>query len=329
MVDKPEPTAPEEPLKVEVAADIVEYRAEIEEATRCRDDAELLVRDFMHDKQGELKPERVHQAVEQMVDSIFRNRDALSSLVRLKSADDYTFGHCVNVCILSMALSRQMGFTKKTAHDLGVGAVLHDIGKTLIKEKTLKKPGPLSDTEFTEIRTHPELGAELLLNADGIKDASKYVVVQHHQKYNGTGYPYKKEGERIHIFARIAAVADVYDAMTSTRVYQQCLPPDIVLQKMYMWREAHFEPNIVERLIKCLGIYPIGTLVELNTGEIAVVTSTNPNNPIKPGILVLFDEDKVRIPKPIDVNLNSEMTRWVVESKDPRRFGIDIEDIIA
>ena len=154
-------------------------------------------------------------------------------------------------------------------------------------------------------------------------------MVQHHEKYNGTGYPYRKEGERIHVFARIAAVADVYDAMTSTRVYQKALPPDLVLQKMYMWRDIHFEPNLVERLIKCLGIYPIGTLVELNTGEIAVVTATNPNNPIKPGILVLFDEDKVRIPKPIEVNLSSEMTRWVIESKDPGKFGIDIEDIIA
>ncbi len=329
LIENPEEPGPEYAQEADVAADLVEYREEISHASVVRDEAESLVREFMADKQGELKPEKVHKKVETMVESIFRNRDALSSLVRLKSVDDYTFAHCVNVSILSMSIGRQMGFGKKTVHDLGVGAILHDIGKTRVPAKILKKAGPLSETEFEEMRKHSALGGELLLGTKGITDESKHVVLQHHEKYNGTGYPGRKEGHRIHVFARIAAVADVYDAMTSNRVYQKSLPPDIVLQKMYMWREVHFEPSIVERLIKCLGIYPIGTLVELNTGEVAVVTSTNQNNPIKPGLLVLFDEDKKRMPKPVEVHLGSETSRWVVESKAPEQFGIDIEDIIA
>jgi HD-GYP domain-containing protein (c-di-GMP phosphodiesterase class II) len=332
LIENPEESGSDDAQDVReeaVTADTVEYREEIQQASVVRDGAETLVREFMADKHGELKPEKVHKNVEKMVDSIFRNRDALSSLVRLKSADDYTFTHCVNVSILSMSLGRQMGFGKNTVHDLGVGAILHDIGKTCVPVKILKKPGPLSAREFEEMRKHSVLGGELLLDTKNIKDESRHVVLQHHEKYNGTGYPGRKEGHRIHVFARIAAVADVYDAMTSNRVYQKSLPPDIALQKMYMLREVHFEPSIVERLIKCLGIYPIGTLVELNTGEVAVVTSTNPNNPVKPGILVLFDEDKKRMPKPVEVKLASETSRWVVESKAPETFGIDIEDIIA
>ena len=291
----------------------------------------MLVREFMDNaSMGKaIKTEKVHRMVEAVVDSTFRNQDALASLTRLKSADEYTFAHCVNVCILSVAIARRMGFSKEALQDLGAGAMLHDVGKALVPADILKKKGPLSEAEFDNMKQHPILGLEYLKEMPDIKESSLHVVAQHHEKYNGTGYPAMKESERIHIFARIAAVADVYDAMTSTRCYQKGMLPDIALQKIYMLREKQFEPILVERLIKSLGIYPIGTVIELNTGEIAVVKATNHLHPLQPKINMLIKANGRKYKKPFQVNLKNTASKWVVSSKDPKSIGVDIDDIIA
>ncbi len=311
--------------------DLVEFDKEIEAATAIRNDAEELVRAFMSNvSMGKaIEPAKIHQTVEAVIDSTFRNQDAIASLTRLKSVDEYTFGHCINVCILSVAIARRMGFNKEALRDLGAGAMLHDVGKALVPEHILKKKGPLSEQEFDRMKKHPLLGVEYLKEMPEIKESSLHVVAQHHEKYNGTGYPAMKESERIHIFARIAAVADVYDAMTSTRCYQLGMLPDIALQKIYMLREKQFEPILVERLIKCLGIYPIGTVIELNTKEMAIVKAINHSHPLQPKISMLINANGKRFKKPFQVDLKNTASKWVVSSKDPKSIGIDIDDIIA
>ncbi len=311
--------------------DTLKFDEEIEAATVIRNEAEELVREFMGNvvMGTAIKPEKIHKTVDSVIDSAFRNQDAITSLTRLKNVDEYTFGHCVNVCILSVAIARRMGFDKDALHNLGVGALLHDVGKALVPEDILKKEGPLSDTEFDNMKKHTTLGIEYLKSMPEISRSSMHVVAQHHEKFNGTGYPYSKEGDRIHIFARIAAVADVYDAMTSTRCYQKGMLPDIALQKIYMLREKQFEPILVERLIKCLGIYPIGTVVELNTGEIAVVKGTNHANPLQPKISMLINAAGRRFKKAFSIDLKNASSKWVVSSKDPESIGLDIDDIIA
>jgi putative nucleotidyltransferase with HDIG domain len=320
-----------EPGSTPEIQNMVEFSEEIKAAKTIRSEAESLAREFMtaaHLKDG-IDTDRVNTTVEKMVESIFRNRDALTSLVRIKSADDYTFTHCVNVAVLAVTLGRQMGLAKSELHDLGVGAILHDVGKALVSQKVLKKPGPLTDREFDEMKHHTELGAEHLSGTRGIKEEAITVALQHHEKFDGTGYPHRLAGNDIHLYARISAVADVYDAMTSNRVYQRKLQPDIALQKMYIWRDVSFESEHVERLIKCLGIYPIGTVVELNTGEIAVVKSTNHSNPLQPTLLLLFDEDGCQVPEPYETDLRNEVARWVVNSRDPNKLGVKIDPIIA
>lgn len=309
----------------------VSFDEEIKEAKRIRNEAEGLVREFMHSVRiGEgIDSEKVQDTVGKMVDSVFRNQDALTSLARLKSFDDYTFAHSVNVCILSITLGRHMGLDKESIESLGVGAILHDIGKMLIPESILKKPGRVTVEEFEVIKKHPTLGAEILNDTKEIKEDSRAVALSHHERFDGTGYNRKLIGDKIHLFARIAAVADTYDAMTSNRIYQKGLVPEEAMKRMYQLRGQQFEPELVERLIKCLGIYPIGTLIELNTGELAVVRMPNHTHPLQPHILMLFDKDKKPFPSPQGVDLKHEVGKWIIASRDPHSLGILINELIA
>lgn len=311
--------------------DSVAFEEELVEAKDIRNEAEGLVRDFMGRVRidGEIQPDKVNSTVGRMVESVFKNQDALASLSRLKSRDDYTFAHCVNVCILSLALGRHMGFSEGELNELGTGAILHDIGKMLVPEDILKKPGRLTDDELSLMQRHTALGGEILGRTREISDAARSVPLHHHEKYDGTGYLDRLEGKGIHIYARIAAVADVYDAMTSDRVYQKGMHPEVAIRRMYQLRGVNFEPELVERLIKCLGIYPIGTFVQLNTGEMAVVRMPNHTDPLKPKVLMLYDSTRRRLPRPVDIDLKTDGERWITASKDPGPLAGFIEKLIA
>lgn len=296
-----------------------DFFAELKEAKNLRNEAEGLVRDFLRNARlsGEIDTKSVDSMVERMVESIFRNPDALTSLARLKSFDDYTFAHCVNVCIISLAIGRHMGLRKSYLKDLGVGAILHDIGKMLVPEFILKKPGKLTDDEFSVMRTHSSLGDDLLGQNNDISWQARQVTLQHHEKFDGSGYPAGLAGKDIHLLARIGAVADVYDAMSSNRIYQKAIAPEEALRKLYLLRGSHFDPVIVERLIKCLGVYPIGTLVELNTCEKAIVRSINSANPLRPTVLMVSDRYNRILSLPFVLPLSDDQSRWITGSKDP------------
>lgn len=298
------------------------FDEEIKEAQRLRGEADLLVREFLQNARlgKDIDTGKVAGAVGRMVDSVFRNQDALTSLARLKSFDDYTFAHCVNVCILSLALGRQMGLERADLEDLGTGAILHDIGKMLVPGKVLNKPGKLTDEEFTIMKRHAELGGDMLSGAK-IGEAAMLVALQHHERFDGSGYYKGLAKDDIHIFARIAAVADVYDAMTSKRIYQAGMVPEEALKRLYLMRGTHFQPEIVETLIKCLGIYPIGTFVELNTGELAVVKMVNRSHPMQPVIQLLSDREKKPCKTPQETDLKDEIGRWIVATRKPEEFA--------
>lgn len=297
------------------------FEEEIKAAQKVRGEAEQLVREFLQDARlgKQTDTAKVGATVGRMVDSVFRNMDALTSLARLKSFDDYTFSHCVNVSILSITLGRHMGLERPELEELGTGAILHDIGKMLVPEKILNKPGKLTDDEFTVIKRHPEYGQEVLTSS-AIREGSLLVAMQHHERYDGSGYHKGLARDDIHPYARIAAVADVYDAMTSNRVYQNGMAPEEALKRLYLMRGTHFEPHIVERLIKCLGIYPIGTLVELNTGELAVVKMVNRSHPLQPRVEILTDRDKRPCAPTHEADLKDEIGRWIVTARRPEEF---------
>ncbi len=313
------------------AVDYVDFYKELKDAREVRYEAEDLVRGFMRSVRAgeEIETGPVNETVGKMVTSIFRNQDALTSLARLKSFDDYTFAHSVNVCILSLTLGRHMGLSETTLHNLGVGAILHDIGKMLVPETILKKPGALSDAEFREMKRHTELGGDILCRTKDITDESRHVALHHHEKFDGTGYQDSLSGNGIHLFARIASVADVYDAMTSNRVYQKGMLPEVALKKMYLMRGTHFDSELVERLIRSLGIYPIGSFVELSTGEFAVVRIPNHDHPLQPRVLIFSSRDKAPYEKPVDVDLKGEIGRWIIAARDPGPQKPVIDRIMA
>lgn len=317
IIEQREEARPQEPPPAETSFD-----EEIKEAQRLRGEADLLVREFLQNARlgNGFDAGKVTGTVGRMVDSVFRNQDALTSLARLKSFDDYTFAHCVNVCILSLALGRQMGLERADLENLGTGAILHDIGKMLVPDKVLNKPGKLTDEEFTIMKKHAELGGDVLSGAK-IGEAAMLVALQHHERFDGSGYYKGLAKDDIHIFARIAAVADVYDAMTSKRVYQNGVVPEEALKRLYLMRGTHFQPEVVERLIICLGIYPIGTFVELNTGELAIVKMVNRSHPMQPIIQLLSDREKKPCRTPQEIDLKDEIGRWIVATRKAEEFA--------
>ena len=311
--------------------DPVEFEEEIEEARETRKEAEIVIKDLMQDVRlgRSIDKDKVYDTVGKIIDSVFKNKDAITSLTRLKNFDHYTFTHSINVCTLSIALGRWVSLEKEDIHSLGVGALLHDVGKMLIPEVLLNKRGSYTDDEFRQMQQHPVLGADFLSGTRALGDGSMQVVLQHHERHNGSGYPAELAGDKIHLFACIAGIADVYDAMTSDRVYRSMIAPNEVLKLLYVNRETEFGPGLVEKFIQCIGIYPIGSLVELNTGEIALIRSIDRSHLLQPVLVIILDENKKSLAMPLVVNLNSDDKRCIVGAADPNKYKFNFDQFLT
>lgn len=209
--------------------------------------------------------------VEEIAYSIMRNPGALIGLARLKTANDYTYMHSVAVCALMIALSRQLGLDDEKTREAGLAGLLHDIGKMAIPSDILNKPGKLTDAEFVSVREHPAAGHKMLLEAKGVSEIAIDVCFHHHEKMDGTGYPNRLSGDQISLYARMGAVCDVYDAITSNRPYKQGWCPAESLRKMAEWSKGHFDEVVFQAFVNTIGIYPVGTLVRLQSGRLGVV----------------------------------------------------------
>lgn len=282
----------------------VPLKKEIETARQIHARVVEFSRGMLHDARLG-NPVDMQQAVElsaALVDSVMRNEDALLALKYLKSFDEYTFNHSVNVAVVATVFGKSLGLERADLRRLCQTGVLHDVGKALIPDAILNKPGRLTEDEFEVMRSHPGKGHELLGTVRGADEDILRGVLDHHEKHDGSGYPSGLRGDEISLFGRIIAVADVYDALTSKRVYKAGMPPSKALRIMYGIRESDFAPGMVERFIRCLGIYPIGTLVRLSTGESGVVVQGAPEEPLLPTVRVIFDAKRRPIP-PKDMDL--------------------------
>ncbi len=276
----------------------------------------------------------IKSAASDIVESLIKNPDALVSLSQLKGYDDYTYVHSVNVAILLVSLAHSMGYHEERLIEMGMGGLLHDIGKMRVPEKILNKPGKLTDTEFAIVKRHPEFGLDTILDLRGISDVTRKIVLQHHERYNGKGYPYGLKGERIHEVGLMSAVADVYDALTSDRVYKAAWTPQKALALIFKGCDIDYSRRIVQLFTKHMGIYPVGSFVKLSTGELGVVIRVDRERLLTPVILMLFDKTGKRLSEPEKIDLWEKQKEERVKplkieiSMNPKAFNIDINDYI-
>jgi HD-GYP domain-containing protein (c-di-GMP phosphodiesterase class II) len=240
-----------------------------------------------------IKVQSVRHAVSSMMASILRNPDAFFWLTRLKNKDDYAYTHCVDACGLAVAFGRHLGFSKPELEDLAVGTLLFDIGKLQLPDGLLKKPGRLTDTEYRLIRRHVQFGAQMVRDMKGSNKEIVSIVLHHHERHNGSGYPRGILGNRIPVNGRIAALVDCYDAITSERAYSSAISSYDAVQMIYEWRDKDFQVDMVEQFIQCIGLYPTGTLVELSTGEVGLVLSQNRVRRLRPKVMLVLDSNKI------------------------------------
>nr|WP_315483095.1 HD-GYP domain-containing protein [uncultured Undibacterium sp.] len=218
-----------------------------------------------------IEAEQAMPLVEEIANSVMRNPGALIGLARLKTADDYTYMHSVAVCALMIALSRQLGLSDDETREAGLAGLLHDIGKMAVPPAILNKPGRLTDDEFVSVKEHPSAGHAMLLEAKGVGEIALDVCLHHHEKMDGSGYPKGLKGDQISLYAKMGAVCDVYDAITSNRPYKEGWCPAESLKKMSEWSRGHFDEVVFQAFVRSIGIYPVGTLVKLQSGRLGVV----------------------------------------------------------
>jgi putative nucleotidyltransferase with HDIG domain len=226
--------------------------------------------------------------VEEITGSVARNPGALVSLARLKTHDDYSYMHSVAVCALMVSLARQLGLDDAQTHVAGMAGLLHDLGKAAMPLEILNKPGKLTDAEFKLMRQHPERGYDMLREVGTAGAVAMDVVLHHHERMDGKGYPHGLVGDQISLMARMGAVCDIYDAVTSNRPYKEAWDPGEAVARMASWAPAHLDPVVFQNFVKALGIYPIGSLVKLQSGRLAVVVEQNPKALTSPAVRVFF-----------------------------------------
>ena len=268
------------------------------------------------------------QLVDDIATSVARNEGALISLVRLKNKDDYTYMHSVAVCALMIALANELGLSEAETKQAGMAGLLHDIGKAGIPIEVLNKPGALTDEEFTTVKQHPERGHTMLVQANITDEVVLDVVLHHHEKVNGMGYPNKLKADEISLFAKMGAVCDVYDAVTSNRPYKDGWEPGVSLHRMAQWAE-HFDDSVFKAFVKSVGIYPIGSMVKLKSGRLAVVIDQSPKSLLTPVLKVFFStKSNSRIPVEV-LDLSKPSARdSIVGHEDPVVWGVhDINEI--
>jgi putative nucleotidyltransferase with HDIG domain len=312
------PSSPAVPFEEELPAARQVYKA-----------AKTIIEGAMHDvRMGRaINMDAVNQVVSEMTDSVFRNPDALTSLSRLKRFDEYTFFHSVNTSLLAMSLGRNLGFDRPALHQIGVGTLLHDIGKTKVPIEILNKPGRFEPHEMEIMKQHVIRGAEVLSGTTGLGDTYLKPTLEHHERIDGSGYPYQRSKADLSQFGLIAAVVDIYDAITSDRCYHKAKPAHEALQFLYLIsQKGHLDHALVQRFIQVVGVYPVGTVVELNTGEIAIVRRIHHEAPLEPIVFIVKSAGNVLVARPEEHDLLHQTQtphRTIATVKDPLSSGLN------
>lgn len=318
----PEPPEPPRPLAAIPSLD------ELAQARQAYMAAKQVVEQAMTDVRlgREIAVDSVRQTVETMADNVLHNPDALTSLSRLKSFDEYTFYHSVNTCILALAVGNHLCLERDSLVALGIGALLHDIGKMAIPLEILNKPGRFTPDEYEIMKQHALRGAETLAATTGLHESCIQPALQHHERCDGSGYPFRLTRKDLSLFGRISSIVDIYDAMTSDRVYHRVIPAYEALRYLYgLGQGGLVDPELVQHFISCVGIYPVGSCVKLNTGAIGIVQAIHRENLLRPVVLLVRAPDQTAIDpaQPLDLWTEPASRSWIAEALAPQLVQID------
>lgn len=280
-----------------------------------------------------VRTEPLKESVTSLLDTVLTNPNAALWLTRVREADEFTATHSINVAVLSVAFANHLGVDSSQLEGIGLGAILHDIGLSEISSSIIRKKSALADEEFALVRQHPTEALACIENAESLPQASRDVIRWHHERIDGSGYPDGLAGDDIPHHVRIVALADAYDAMASDRIYRKGMQPSEALQELYREGSETYGKDLVRTFISCIGIYPAGTLVQLNTGAVGMVVASREESRLLPLVLLLLDPEGQRLhPRQmIDLARLEEKTgkRWSIErTVEPDDYGLDIEAIM-
>jgi HD-GYP domain-containing protein (c-di-GMP phosphodiesterase class II) len=306
-----------------------DFGSEVAQAERIRDRARGVVKSLFADaRMGKaLSMDAAVEIVEEVGHSITSNPEAILSVLRLKKKDDYTYLHSVAVAALMMALGRRLGIEGEPLRELGMAGLLHDIGKVGVADAVLNKPGRLSPLEMISVRLHPVLGWDILCQQPGTSKVVLDVCLHHHEKVDGNGYPDKLSGDDLSRAARMGAICDVYDAITSERCYKDAWQPAEAIRRMAEWQEGHFDRQLFHAFVKMIGIYPTGTLVRLASGRLAVVLVQGRGSSLSPIVRAFRALPSNEELAPVLVDLEDPADS-IVGIEDPRDWDIDVPALL-
>ena len=312
-----------EEKKEETSADVAAIRRLYSDATNLAGSVWEMAKN-----EGMPDPKAARALVDSLAQAVSANRTALIALTALKNYDNYTFTHMVNVSVLTMSQARAMGIDGAPLRELGLAALMHDIGKVRTPTEILNKPDKLTDNEFEIMRMHVVDGAEILRRTPEMPAIAPVIAFEHHLRLDGTGYPYGVQRNGLNIGTQLCGIADVYDAMRSQRVYQQAFPSDRILQVLKRNDGHQFDQHLVRRFTQLLGIYPPGNLVRLDDGAIAVVVAVHAPEPFKPRVKLVVTNKGERLETPLEMNLwekapETPGPKSVTASLDPAEYAID------
>ncbi len=326
MTQQESDAAVEQDLKSTATPPAVPLRITMEEelaraAGTCMRAGQEVAALFQEARMGKaIRAEAVLPVVDEITKSVDRNRGVLAALTRLRRRDTYTFLHSVSVCALMVSLGNQIGLQREQVRLAGLAGLLHDIGKVRISPELINKREKLTDEEFALLRNHSRLGHQLLSRSQDLDEVVLDVCLHHHERADGSGYPEELVSDAISVYAKMAAVCDVYDATTSNRPYKEAWQAAYALRKMTEWT-GHFDTRIFHSFVRTVGIYPIGTLVRLRSGYLAVVVDQSEQSLLKPRVKVFYAINKGHRMPPRVVDL-SESDDEILAHEDPDTWGV-------
>jgi HD-GYP domain-containing protein (c-di-GMP phosphodiesterase class II) len=273
---------------------------------------------------------RLREVVDPLVDSVLRNADAMSWLIRIRETDEYVYQHSIGTSVWAVVFGRHLGFDKETLNAIGLGGMLLDIGKTKLPTELLKKPDKLSPQELIQMKKHVELGLDVLRESGNNDPRIEIMLATHHERFDGSGYPHGLQDTSIPVLGRLAGIVDSYDAMVSKRPYAKSRSTFNAMRELQALAGTGFQKEMVDQFVQAVGMFPTGSLVELNTGEVAVVTAQNNYQRLRPEIMIVLNREKALCDdfRTVDLRLSQnddlghERT-WIDRGLEPGSYGVD------